>query len=257
MEQLRCLHEVDRNLYSYDALLRNDDQRKLVFLYFYTAIIYYTAQSMRARGYELPKQIYFSGTGSKILSIIGSLEQVRELTQRIIEGVMQQPCPQPFVVKVEQECPKQVTCRGGVRLENARLAGRASVDAFSPRNVNRIKYCFPMTGADSLTYGEVNSMEVRNSIADGVRRFNEFFVDLCDNETKDEFGIDKKVFRLFCSVVNDGIDNYLAAGIVSFLKGRYEEADIIEDVPFFYPVIGIIRYNLLKNLCNEVISKIQ
>ncbi len=257
VEQLRCLHEVDRNLYSYDALLRNDDQRKLVFLYFYTAIIYYTAQSMRARGYELPKQIYFSGTGSKILSIIGSLEQVRELTQRIIEGVMQQPCPQPFVVKVEQECPKQVTCRGGVRLENARLAGRASVDAFSPRNVNRIKYCFPMTGADSLTYGEVNSMEVRNSIADGVRRFNEFFVDLCDNETKDEFGIDKKVFRLFCSVVNDGIDNYLAAGIVSFLKGRYEEADVIEDVPFFYPVIGIIRYNLLKNLCNEVISKIQ
>ncbi len=256
VEQLRNLHEVDRNLYSYDALLRNDDQRKLVFMYFYSAIIYYMAQSMLARGYEMPKQIYFSGTGSKILNILGSHNQVRELTQRIVEGVMGHAYTQTFEIKIERECPKQVTCRGGVRLENERLAQRANVDAFSPRNINRIKYCLPMTGDDSLTYGEVNNMDVRSRIADSVRRFNEFFIGLCDNETKDDFGIDKKVFRLFCSVVNDGIDNYLAAGIVSFLKGRYEEADVIEDVPFFYPVIGIIRYNLLNNLCNEVISKI-
>ena len=58
-------------------------------------------------------------------------------------------------------------------------------------------------------------------------------------------------------MVNNGLDNYLTAGINSFLKGRYEEADVVEDVPFFYPVIGVIRYNLLKNLCNEVISNIQ
>ena len=257
VEQLRNLHEVDRNLYSYDALLRNDDQRKLVFMYFYAAIIYYTIESMKARGYEKPKQIYFSGTGSKILSILGSHQQVCEFTQRIIEGVTGERYTESFTIKIERECPKQVTCRGGVRLENERLDGRTSVEAFSPRNVNRMKYCFSMTGADSVTYGEVNSLDVRGRIADSVRRFNEFFIGLCDNETKDEFGIDKKVFRLFTSVVNDGIDNYLAAGISSFLKGRYDDADVVEDVPFFYPVIGIIRYNLLKNLCNEVISKIQ
>ena len=257
MEQLRQLQEVDRNLYSYDALLRNDDQRKLVFMYFYAAIIYYTAQSMLARGYEPPKQIYFSGTGSKILSILGTTQQVREFTQRIIEEVMQKRYTEPFDIKVERECPKQVTCRGGVRLENERLDHKADTSAYSARNINRLKYCFSMIGSESLTYGQVNQLDTRGRIADSVREFNRFFLSLCDNETKDEFGIEGKVFRLFASVVNNGLDNYLTAGINSFLKGRYEEADVVEDVPFFYPVIGVIRYNLLKNLCNEVISNIQ
>ena len=88
-----------------------------------------------------------------------------------------------------------------------------------------------------------------------MARFNQFFIGLCDNVTKDEFGIDNKVFKIFCSVLGDDIDNYLTAGINSYLKGRYQGDEPIEDVPFFYPIIGIIRHNLLKNLCNEVISR--
>ena len=78
--------------------------------------------------------------------------------------------------------------------------------------------------------------------------------ELCDKVTRDEFGIDNNVFRIFGDVVNDGIANFLSAGIVSFLQGRYEGNDVIEDVPFFYPIIGTIRHNLLKNLSNDVIS---
>ncbi|MBR5728048.1 MAG: hypothetical protein IKX39_05295, partial [Muribaculaceae bacterium] len=51
------------------------------------------------------------------------------------------------------------------------------------------------------------------------------------------------------------VPSYLAAGITSYLGGRYEGDDVVEDVPFFYPIIGTIRYNLLKNLCNEVIQR--
>ena len=43
--------------------------------------------------------------------------------------------------------------------------------------------------------------------------------------------------------------------INAFLKGRYNATDVIEDVPFFYPIIGVIRHNLLKNMRNDVISK--
>ena len=56
-------------------------------------------------------------------------------------------------------------------------------------------------------------------------------------------------------MVYDDVANYLTAGINSYLSGRYGDADTVEDVPFFYPVIGIIRHNLLTNLCHEVISK--
>jgi hypothetical protein len=69
VEQLRNMPKMDLSLYSYNSLLRNDDQRKLIFMYFYAALIYYIASSMKHRGYVKPKQVYFSGTGSKILNI--------------------------------------------------------------------------------------------------------------------------------------------------------------------------------------------
>ncbi|MBR1804310.1 MAG: hypothetical protein IJ775_05340 [Muribaculaceae bacterium] len=255
VEELRDLREIDRNLYSYNVLLRNDGQRKLVFMYFYAAIIYYIARAMQARGFVMPKQIYFSGTGSKILNILGSRSLVTEFTQIIIERVFGKPYSERFEIKIETECPKQITCRGGIKLENQRLDKETDVSLYSARSVNAMKYCYSMLGPDQLTYGDMNDPAKRTAIVEQVKEFNRFFIDLCDKVTKDEFGIENGVFQLFCSVLNDDVTNYLTAGINAFLQGRYESSDVVEDVPFFYPVVGVIRYNLLKNLTNEVISK--
>lgn len=108
---------------------------------------------------------------------------------------------------------------------------------------------------ESLTMANLNDTGTREQLVQRVKEFNQFFIDLCDGVTLDEFGVENKVFALFKSVLNENIDNYLIAGINSYLQGRYDDNTAIEDVPFFYPIIGIIRYNLLKNLCNEVISK--
>ena len=255
VEQLRNLREVDRNIYSYNTLLRNDQQRKLIFMYFYAAIIYYIAHSMRARDYEMPKQIYFSGTGSKILNILGSKDQVEEFTQLILERVFGKQYTERFSIKIEHKSPKQITCRGGIRLETLRMDGNVDVRQLTPRNVNAMKYCYSMIGNKPLTIKSVYEIETRDQLIEQVNKFNEFFIGLCDNVTKDEFGIDNKVFKIFTSVLGDDIGNYLTAGIGNYLKGRYEGDEPIEDVPFFYPIIGIIRHNLLKNLCNEVISR--
>ena len=254
VEQLRNLREVDRNIYSYNTLLRNDSQRKLIFMYFYAAIIYYIAQSMKARNYEMPKQIYFSGTGSKILNILGSKEQVTEFTRLILERVFEQEYTERFSIKIEHKSPKQITCRGGINLETLRMDGNVDVQRLTPRNVNAMKYCYSMLNEKPLTIKSVYEIEVRDQLIEQVEKFNQFFVGLCDSVIKDEFGIDNKVFRIFNNVLNDNISNYLTAGIGNYLKGRYTGDEAIEDVPFFYPIIGIIRHNLLKNLCNEVIS---
>ncbi len=257
VEELRDLREIDRNLYSYNVLLRNDGQRKLVFIYFYAAIIYYIAKAMHARGFIMPKQIYFSGTGSKILNILGSHSQVVELTQTIIERVYGKTYTERFEIKIETECPKQITCRGGIRLENQRLDGRADTSLYTARNVNNIKYCYSMLGAEQLTYGDMNDPAKREALVEQVKEFNTFFIGLCDKVMKDEFGIDNNVFQIFCNVLGDDLANYLTAGINTFLQGRYEAADVVEDVPFFYPIVGVIRYNLLKNLNNDAISRLR
>lgn len=255
VEELHKLREIDRNLYSYNSLLRNDNQRKLIFLYFYAAIIYYTAHTMRARHYLMPKQIYFSGTGSKILNILGSRDRVTDFTRKILERVFEQQYTEHFEIKIETECPKQITCRGGIRLENQRLDGIVGTQLFTSSRVKDLRYCYSMIDLDNLTMAQTNSKPVRDRLVQEAERFNDFFLQLIDTNVKDEFGIENNVIRVFAHVVNESVANYLAAGINCFLKGRYNDNDVVEDVPFFYPIIGIIRHNLLKNLNNDVISK--
>ena len=96
---------------------------------------------------------------------------------------------------------------------------------------------------------------MRERLVEKVQEFNRFFINLCDATVKDEFGIENNILALFESVLGDNLANYLTAGINAFLKGRYNATDVIEDVPFFYPIIGVIRHNLLKNMRNDVISK--
>jgi len=211
--------------------------------------------AMKQRGYEMPKQIYFSGTGSKILNILGSHSRINMLTQTIIERVFDKKYNELFEIKQENQCPKQITCRGGIKLENRRLEGQADISRYNATSVKRMRYCCSMVGEDDLTMAQVESIEVRDKLVEKVKEFNQFFVNLCDAVVKDEFGIENNVLRLFESVLSDNLANYLTAGINTFLKGRYNANDVVEDVPFFYPIIGVIRHNLLKNMRNDIISK--
>lgn len=243
VEELRGLREIDRNLYSYNTLLRNDGQRKIIFMYFYSAIIYYIASMMKARGCHMPKQLYFSGTGSKILNIVGSTGMVTEMSQLIFEKVYGERYRERFSIKLETECPKQITCRGGVKM----LSDDNTV-SYTPREVNALKFHYSMLPQDHLTLTGIKETSTRENLVERVKEFNQFFIELCDADLRDEFGIDRNVFKTFTEVVNDDLGNYLTAGINAFLNGRYEDGDEIEDVPFFYPIVGVIRHNLLKNL---------
>ena len=255
VQQLRSLREIDRSLYSYNTLLRNDSQRKMIFMYFYAAIIYYISMQMKQRGFERPKQIYFSGTGSKILNIVGPVSLVSDFTRLIIEKVYGSAYTERFEIKIEQQAPKQITCRGGIKLENSRLDNLADTSLYTPRNINAIKYCYSMLGDERLTFSDINQVEVRDALVNRVKEFNRFFLDLCDAQVKDEFGIEPRVLSIFSQVVNDDISNYLTAGIRAFLHNQnYNDTDELQDVPFFYPITGIIRHNLLRNLNNNTIN---
>jgi len=253
VEQLRNLRKIDRDPYSYNHLLREDAQRRIIFMYFYAAIIYYIACAMKHRGYVMPKQIYFSGTGSKILNILGAQERVTMFTQKLLERVFGQTYTERFEIKIETEAPKQITCKGGIKLQTANLDGAAS--HYTTSQVKQMRYCYSMIDIDKLTMQQMEQEDIRDKLVQEVRTFNDFFIALCDTEVKDEFGIENNVLQLFSDVVNDSLANYMLAGINTFLKGRYNPIDEIEDVPFFYPIIGSIRLNLLRNMSNDVIGK--
>nr|HMP30589.1 cell division protein FtsA [Saprospiraceae bacterium] len=115
----------DKTLFSFNNVLTDDPDFKIVFLYFYTAIIYYTAQLIRKElgASTLPSNVVFSGTGSKILQIVSpSQKTISQLTQRIFEEVSGLKYgAEGLVVKIEREFPKELTCKGGLMLETSDL----------------------------------------------------------------------------------------------------------------------------------------
>ena len=64
--------DLDKSVINFDSLLREDEHFKIVFIIFYTAIIYHIAQILLLMGMPMPRHISFSGNGSKVLRVITS-----------------------------------------------------------------------------------------------------------------------------------------------------------------------------------------
>ncbi|MFW5871696.1 MAG: hypothetical protein ACOCUT_01180, partial [bacterium] len=114
----------DKKLFSYNSLLSKDDDLKIIFIYFYTAIIYHIAELMKLKEVELPKHIIFSGTGSKILNIISSDKKIlSDFSKAIFESVYARSFDSDDLsIETEKEMPKEVTCKGGLMLNPEDLA---------------------------------------------------------------------------------------------------------------------------------------
>ena len=78
-----------QNNIDFNKILQNDTKFKLVFIIFYTAIIYHIAQIVKTKGLKAPRHIAFSGNGSKIISIISSDPKILgKYTKVIFEKVL-------------------------------------------------------------------------------------------------------------------------------------------------------------------------
>lgn len=250
-EALRHLSPLDRRPYSYNALLSDDENRKIIFVYFVAAIIYYVAALMHRNGLEMPKQLCFSGTGSKILNIIGRHETIRDFARTIIEKYYGEKYPSAagFDVRMEQDIPKQITCKGGLELARRIDSGKTSDADYSARNIASLKCAYSLSADEApITYTTVRTLPVRRRIEENVMQFNSFFLSLMTRDWREEFGIPQEAAEYFTAHVNDSLPNYLVAGIEALLPLDEGAEEQVEDVPFFYPLAGIIRDTMLTGL---------
>lgn len=244
----------NNDTFSYNLRLNEDYTRKIIFIYFYATIIYYVAKTMAHRHLHKPRSVMFSGTGSKVLDIVGNKEDLNLITQTIFEMIYNEKYDTDgFSVIIEHDEPKQITCRGALMqvrdntgCENVYELNRLMSNLDTP-----MKYNYSMISKECLTYNDMNNADIHNEIIESVKRYNEFFVSLCDHiHVNDLFLVDKKSMQLFKDVVNKNIEHHLANGWIYMNKNVEEknDDDLIEDTVFFYPIIGIIRNNLIENL---------
>ncbi|MBR5634922.1 MAG: hypothetical protein IKW78_07095 [Prevotella sp.] len=242
------------DVFSYNQRLNEDGQRKIIFIYFYVTLIYYVEQMMWQRGLEKPRSVMFSGTGSKVLDIVGTKRDLDLISQAVFERVYGEKYDQDgFTVVMERKEPKQITCRGAL------MQVRDDSGCVSVERLNKLlddfstplKYNYSMIATQKLTYDDMASAEVRQQIVAAVREYNDFFCQLCDEmHVVDRFLVDNKSLLRFKELVNKDLDHHLLNGWNFVNKNADDKngSDPIEDTVFFYPIIGSIRDNLIENL---------
>lgn len=227
----------DKKHFSYNSLLAKDEDMNIVFVYFYTAIIYHIASLMKVKGTELPKHIIFSGTGSKILSIVSSdIDVLCDLTKKIFESVYGELFDEDGLkIENEKEIPKEVTCKGGLKSnpdELQRINGLIKKEILT---------C--IKGVDKLTYDLLDDKNF-NDIVVFVKNFNNYFIQLSsDFKFTDNFNISENSLQIFKKEVNKHLRGYLEEGVKYNKRLDEVAADDkeVEETLFFYPLIGTIN----------------
>ena len=231
-----------QNNIDFNKILQNDTKFKLVFIIFYTAIIYHIAQIVKTKGLKLPRHIAFSGNGSKIISIISSDSKILgKYTKVIFEKVMGTEYGSPLdILGLEQGSnPKEATCKGGLinsvvydeepetlvlhdssgRLVNVNDTYASISDAHKAEIVKTVKDFFRFT----LT--EIPSV------------FN------FDNN----FGVDNVTMKIAKEECTKDLETYLEKGIELSIKESGNKDNQIEDAITFYPIKGV-----LQSLSNKI-----
>lgn len=63
---------IDSKLIDFNYMLQEDEEFKIVFILFYTSIIYHIANIVKVKKLSLPRHITFSGNGSKVIKVVST-----------------------------------------------------------------------------------------------------------------------------------------------------------------------------------------
>ena len=232
---------------SFTEIARRDNQMRVIYLLFFTAIIYHVAQMMKARHddqgkalhLDKPRYVTFSGNGSRVLFYISPDEKLLgDLTKVIFEKVYGRS-EEDFDLDLYRETlePKEATCRGGLMME----------DTFSPQEIKdkTVSYlglrAHPFSGKDTL-YGKLGPGE-KKEILDQYLAFVRFFLELGHEfDFHKNFTIPPRSMELAEELLTKDAMDFLEEG----LSRRKEELPgfdqaKMEETLFFFPLIGSLN----------------
>jgi hypothetical protein len=233
--------------------LANDSDFKIIFLLFYSSIIYHIAELMKVKGLESPRNIVFSGTGSKTLQILDQDTSKYSSLKRIFEAVFNNVYNETNsnISVSASENPKEVTCKGGFYIGkdledlnhtdlvqiNVGNSDKLAVQSISRVTDSTIRY---KDLTKPYVSGVINNMEVFYKL------FNKLMV---EQNFKDSFDVSNKSSKVFNKIKSLDLLDYELQGIDN-LKSDVVDEDPLGETLFFFPLIG-----KLNELANEVLEE--
>jgi len=219
---------------SFSNELALDTDFKIVFITFYSAIIYHIAKLLKQQDIDVPKFITFSGTGSKVINIIDKnkgLPVLSELTKTIFEGVYDQYID---TIQLKQtESPKEISAKGALLMDEEAI------------DVNKIKKIFTGVAAkdNALSYSDITAEVRKEAIAEHIQFIETLFTLNQKMPFKDYFGINPKHLENYQKHLTENAADDLMQGL------REKEKELngvlhtdIEETLFFYPLVGALNH---------------
>ena len=221
-------------------MLAQDGRSKYVFILFYVAIIYHIANIMKVKGMTMPRHITFSGTGSKVLTVLTPNNTTLEkFTKLIFEAVYGQPYSEDGLTIVrELENPKEATCKGG--LLNAQPQDYSDIMDLKQTLLGDASNTFVSGG---LRYEDVGE-NLEKDIQDEVKKAIQLYFDLNKKFSYTEkFEAERSQWETVQKYCQKDIKTYLKNGIKNKISEmeRMGAEPKVEETFFFYSFIGILN----------------
>ncbi|WP_299681156.1 hypothetical protein [uncultured Dokdonia sp.] len=224
----------------FSKMLKTDSDFKIIFLLFYASIIYHIAEMMKIKGMETPRNILFSGTGSKILNIIDSDRNLGSLT-KLFEAIFNEvfETDESNIDLRANANPKEITCKGGFYIDkNLDVNSHKELVEFSIGNFNDKKVQKRTQSDDfAVSYNNIDS-EFRNGVIENVETFYKLFIKLNKSlNFIDEFGISTTSLKVFNDHKSTDLEDFIMAGL-NAVKKDSDDDEALSETLFFYPLIG-------------------
>lgn len=232
----------DINVKSVDFLynLQVDDKFKIVFLLYYSSIIYHLAKIIKVANQGkvgedvfMPRHLTFSGNGSKIISaltpdISGVLT---DYTKLLIEKVSGLSCPNLCILGISDDAtPKEATCKGGLMTDgNIDDRGKSII--------------LKATGEEFADLSEEYNSVKKNYEMEVVKEVEHFFDFILVEMNKDfnfskMFQMSQNSLVLAKEICKQNLDTFLTKALDNH---RELENKQIEETLFFYPIKGALN----------------
>ena len=216
---------------SFSDTLKNDYEMKTSLLMFYVAEIYYLANVLKIKGIGTPAYLTVSGTGSKVLDLIGGQQELEGLTKIIFNDVIGDDG------KVELKRvknPKEITCKGGLNMKSEDVVNDS----------DELRYCFVASPKMEKLQGHAKIKDVDQEAVSEVMKFytnfvNYFFSLNSKFSFEKKFGIStQRNFSEYRDILLEHAQEDLASVLDLRRTERNDPDAEIEDSLFFFPLAG-------------------
>lgn len=225
-----------QNNIDFNKILQNDTKFKIVFIIFYTAIVYHIAKIVKTKALKAPRHIAFSGNGSKIISIISSDSKIMaKYTKVIFEKVLGSDYGSPLdILGLEQGSnPKESTCKGGL------IA--TEVYNEEPKTIV-LRDSSGKLVSENDTYSSISDAH-KAEVITSVKDFFRFALTEIPSvfNLDNNFGVDNVTMKIAKEECTKDLETYLDKGIELSIKESGNKDNTIEDAITFYPIKGVLQ----------------